>query len=79
MTEKQANALDALGGQMLSVGADETKFDVATLDDAYTKWMAQDDANYAILRPDFYVAATAKTPTDLRTRFDETLVKLGVA
>ena len=79
LTEKQANALDALGGQMLSVGADETKFDVATLDDAYTKWMAQDDANYAILRPDFYVAATAKTPTDLRTRFDETLVKLGVA
>ena len=39
-------------------------------------WMAEIDASYFIIRPDFYVAATAKTAEELRYRFDQVMEKL---
>lgn len=44
----------------------------------YANWLAPMDASYVILRPDFYVAATAQSPEQLITRFDEVLAKLHV-
>ena len=40
------------------------------------KWMAEIDASYFIIRPDFYVAATAKTAEYLALRFDQVMEKL---
>lgn len=66
LTPAQQAQLAHLGGRMLSVGADAATHDVATQDSAYTDWMTAAGARYAILRPDFYVAATANSPEDLR-------------
>ena len=42
----------------------------------YTKWLSSIDAAYFIMRPDFYVAATAKSEADLCQRFEEIISKL---
>ncbi|MEM9437384.1 MAG: bifunctional 3-(3-hydroxy-phenyl)propionate/3-hydroxycinnamic acid hydroxylase [Pseudomonadota bacterium] len=73
-----ADMLAKLGGQALSLGPDGSGADVTTLDDAYESWMAEADANYAILRPDFYTAATAKTPEDLAKCLDILATSLGL-
>ena len=69
LTQKQLDKLALLSGSLLSVGA--SGCDVTTKDDTYINWMAATGAGLAIIRPDFYVAATAKTPKILRERFDE--------
>ena len=71
----QMDAFERLGGRIFSVGAEGC--DVTTLDNSYTEWMKFADANYAIIRPDFYVAATANTPAQLATCFDTLLERLG--
>ncbi len=76
LREAHQHALEALGGRVLSIGAEGC--DITTLDDSYTRWMAEAEASYAIIRPDFYVAATAKTPQDLAARFETILSRLGL-
>ena len=71
----QMDAFESLGGRIFSVGAEG--YDVTTLDDSYTEWMKFADANYAIIRPDFYVAATANTPAQLAKCLDTLLERLG--
>jgi 3-(3-hydroxy-phenyl)propionate hydroxylase len=75
LSSPHIDALKRLGGRLFSVGAEGR--DVTTLDVSYTNWMTYADANYAIIRPDFYVAATAKTPAQLAICFDTLLERLG--
>ena len=72
----QNHLLQRLGGRVLSVGAQD--HDVTTTDTTYTDWVAQSTAPYAIIRPDFYVAATAASVDDLRQCFDDITEKLGL-
>ncbi len=76
LSDTQMDRLKALDGRLLSLGANG--FDVITLDDSYRDWMKSCEANYAIVRPDFYVAATANTPDDLRSSFDIIMSRLGL-
>jgi len=76
LSDDQMDAFSSLGGQLLSLGPQGR--DVKTLDGAYEDWMAAADAHYAIIRPDFYVAATAHTPAQLASCFDTILSRLGV-
>jgi 2-polyprenyl-6-methoxyphenol hydroxylase-like FAD-dependent oxidoreductase len=76
LSPEQSELFAQLNGRVLSVGPEE--YDVQTLDDSYTKWMHEVDGNYAIIRPDFYVAATAKTPHDVSACFDQITAKLGL-
>ncbi len=78
LTDAQMAQLAALGGRVLSLGPKGGDYDVVTKDQAYADWMAEADAQYAIIRPDFYVAATAKTPEDLGSCFDQVLNALGL-
>ena len=76
LTQKQLDKLASLSGSVVSVGA--SGCDVITKDDTYATWMAEIGAGLAIIRPDFYVAATAKTPKNLRARFDQIMSLLGI-
>lgn len=77
LSEAQAAHWAALGGRTLSVGPD-SGFDVVTEDTAYAEWRTSGDARYAIIRPDFYVAATANSREQLSERFDDLMGKLGL-
>ena len=50
--------------------------EVQDVEGTYKNWMEQTGACFVILRPDFYVAATAKDAADLVRRFDEVVAKL---
>ncbi|MDG1530960.1 MAG: bifunctional 3-(3-hydroxy-phenyl)propionate/3-hydroxycinnamic acid hydroxylase [Paracoccaceae bacterium] len=77
MSDTQRAALKKVGGRLLSLGSQG--HEVETLDASYRDWMSKADAHYAIIRPDFYVAATAKTPEHLATCFDTILDRLAGA
>ncbi len=72
----QSEIFAQLNGRVLSVG--DSNCHVKTLDDSYTTWMQNVDGNFAIIRPDFYVAATAKTPEGVRACFDQIITKLAL-
>ena len=76
LSEGHQKAFASIGGKVLKIGTPETECDVIDRDATYANWMKEIDANYVILRPDFYTAATAKTPEDLRTCLTQLLSKL---
>jgi len=76
LSPAHSRALEKLGGRLLSLGP--SGCDVETLDDSYTKWMAETAAHYAIIRPDFYVAATASSPEHLAACFSTVVERLGI-
>ena len=76
LSKQQHSALQLLDGRMIKIGDPGSDCDVQDVEGTYANWMASIDANYFILRPDFYVAATANSAKDLSRRFDEVLEKL---
>jgi 3-(3-hydroxy-phenyl)propionate hydroxylase len=78
LTADQQAQLARLGGQAVKIGATGTVCDAVDAEGTYAKWLNGIGASYVLLRPDFYVAATAATPEDLRRRFDEVMDRLHV-
>lgn len=72
----QRNQLEFLGGRMIKMGAPGTDCDVVDAEGTYVGWLNGIDATYVLLRPDFYVAATARSAEGLRHRFDEVMARL---
>ncbi|MGJ8610993.1 MAG: bifunctional 3-(3-hydroxy-phenyl)propionate/3-hydroxycinnamic acid hydroxylase, partial [Octadecabacter sp.] len=70
--------LAQLGGRFLSVGPDGSGCDVITADTTYTDWALDTGAHYVILRPDFYVAATATSAQHLADCMGTIIDRLGV-
>lgn len=70
LTAEQLARLNALGGQTLRIGAPGTECDAEDVDGTYARWLGGIGAEYVVLRPDFYVAATAADAAALRERFD---------
>ncbi|MDA8586323.1 bifunctional 3-(3-hydroxy-phenyl)propionate/3-hydroxycinnamic acid hydroxylase [Rhodobacteraceae bacterium] len=78
LSDVHQTALARLNGRLLTVGPDGGGFNVVTTDNAYADWASETDARYIIVRPDFYVAATAKTPEQLADCLDTIIDKLGI-
>ncbi|MDB4213864.1 bifunctional 3-(3-hydroxy-phenyl)propionate/3-hydroxycinnamic acid hydroxylase [Octadecabacter sp.] len=78
LSHAHQTALAKLDGQVLSVGPDGGGYDVVTKDATYADWARETDARYMIVRPDFYVAATARTTTQLANCLDTVIDKLGI-
>lgn len=74
----QKTAWNRLGGQCVTIGSNGTSWEIIDVDGTYAKWMNDIDATYFILRPDFYVAATAKTKEDLTRHLDKILSRLYI-
>ncbi|MGX9354699.1 FAD-dependent monooxygenase [Roseobacteraceae bacterium S113] len=73
LTPAQEAQLRALGGRLLQVGAQGP---VVPQDEAYATWHAQTGARYVLIRPDFYVAATAETPAQMQAHFAQVMAAL---
>ena len=76
LTPGQRDALGLLEGRTVTIGAPGSGAAVIDAEGTYARWLDAIDACYVVLRPDFYVAATAKTPEALRHRFDEVTARL---
>lgn len=72
LSTTQRTTFDKLDGRVVEISDSA----INDTNETYKNWMAEIDANYVLLRPDFYVAATAKTPAQLSDRFDEVMSKL---
>ncbi|EMY36242.1 3-(3-hydroxyphenyl)propionate hydroxylase, partial [Arthrobacter crystallopoietes BAB-32] len=78
LSEEQRQLLDSLGGHSAGIGPADGGSDVIDLDGTYGNWFDAIGAEFAILRPDFYVAATASTPQELRAHLDTILAGLRI-
>lgn len=70
----QREQFQGLGGRIVSVGS--AGCDAVDVEGTYARWLGGIGARYVLLRPDFYVAATAGTAGELRARFDEVMARL---
>ena len=77
LNTKQLEWLRSLDGRTVSVGSD-SGCDAMDIDGTYADWLASMNAKFFILRPDFYVAATAGSDGELGVRIDEVFGKLGL-
>ena len=73
LTPRQRALLASLRGRCVAIGAPGTACEVIDVKGTYATWLGGIEAAYAVLRPDFYVAATAGTPAQLREVFDRIL------
>ncbi|MDB4222956.1 bifunctional 3-(3-hydroxy-phenyl)propionate/3-hydroxycinnamic acid hydroxylase [Granulosicoccus sp.] len=78
LSTEQLDALKFLDGKTVKIGSPGSDCDAIDLDGTYAKWLASIESKYFILRPDFYVAATADSAADLNQRFQLVLEKLHV-
>lgn len=76
LTALQRRQLKGLEGFTVKVGAPGTSCDAVDVNGTYANWLHGIDARYVLLRPDFYVAATANTAEVLQQRFDEVMSRL---
>jgi 2-polyprenyl-6-methoxyphenol hydroxylase-like FAD-dependent oxidoreductase len=76
LTAAQRQQLALLEGFTVKLGQTGAQCDAIDVDGTYAKWLSGIDACYVLLRPDFYVAATANTADVLRQRFDEVMSRL---
>jgi len=74
----QLEQLALLDGRTAKIGMAGTSCDAVDVDGTYARWLNGIDATYVVLRPDFYVAATANSAESLQQHFDELLSKLHV-
>lgn len=70
LADEQADAFATIGGQVVTVGARGSDAAVIDLDDTYGTWMRDHGVCHILLRPDYYIAATANSQEQLRSVFD---------
>lgn len=76
LTDDQREALELLGATAVRVGAEGSGAPVVDVDAVFASWLGDIDATYAVLRPDFYVAAAAADEHHLRRSVDTLLSRL---
>lgn len=76
LTETQLEQLALLEGFTVKIGAPGTACDAVDIEGAYARWLDRINSRYVLLRPDFYVAATANSPQALQQHFDQVMAQL---
>ncbi|MET3354394.1 UNVERIFIED_ORG: 3-(3-hydroxy-phenyl)propionate hydroxylase [Xanthobacter viscosus] len=79
LTEQQRAALRFLDGRCVHIGFEGTDCDAVDVNGAYAQWLGRIGARYVVLRPDFYVAASAASEDDLRRVMDQVLERLHLS
>jgi len=79
LTSQQLETLHFLNGRTITLGSKGSAGDAIDIEGTYADWLASIDCRYFIVRPDFYLAASAKDETELSARFDQILQKLHIA
>jgi 3-(3-hydroxy-phenyl)propionate hydroxylase len=78
LNEEQREQFASLDGVSVTIGAVGSGADVIDLERVYARWLTNIDAKYVLIRPDFYVAATAKEPDAFCDRFSKVMKALDL-
>jgi len=75
---EQLALLESLGGRAVKLEAPSgsSAGGVVDVEGTYARWLEGIGAKYVLLRPDFYVAATALSAQDLRQRFQDVMKRV---
>lgn len=76
LAPEQLSHLQMLGGRTVKIGAPGTVCDAVDVEGTYARWLGGLGATFVLMRPDFYVAATAANGRELRTTFDEVMARI---
>ena len=76
LSDPQIELFRNLDGRILSVGPAGAGFDIDDIEGFYKNWMAELAVQYVIIRPDFYVAASAQTSAQLHRCFNYLMAAL---
>lgn len=78
LTEQQQAAFDAIEGRAVTVGPQGSGADVIDVEGVYSAWFAEQGVGHLLVRPDFYVAASAADVDGLRRSFDTVMDTLAL-
>jgi 3-(3-hydroxy-phenyl)propionate hydroxylase len=73
LTDAQSAHFAKAGGRVLTVGDRKSGAEVLDLNGSYRDWFATNKVSHVLVRPDYYVAGTAKDEAGLRSMFDRVL------
>lgn len=76
LTSAQKAKLEKVGGRTLTVGPRGSGADVIDINGTYGNWFADNNVSHLLVRPDYFVAATAKGADKLQAAFDRATVNL---
>jgi len=76
LREEQREQLKLLDGLSVRIGLPGIACDAIDIVGTYSRWLESINARYVLLRPDFYVAATANSAEELQKQFDEVMSQL---
>lgn len=79
LSDEQLARFHKAGGRVLSVGSRGSGADVIDLNGEYAAWFAETGRKHVVVRPDYYVAATADSQSMLREAFDRATKNLVAA
>ncbi|WP_199258996.1 bifunctional 3-(3-hydroxy-phenyl)propionate/3-hydroxycinnamic acid hydroxylase MhpA [Paracoccus binzhouensis] len=79
LTPTQRARLETLDGFGVRICAPGGNGEVVDVEGTYGRWLDGIDAKYVLIRPDFYVAATANSPELFQQRVDAVLRALDLA
>ncbi|MOA21093.1 3-(3-hydroxyphenyl)propionate hydroxylase [compost metagenome] len=72
----QLEALERLGARFVTIGAPGSRCDVEDVEGTYAAWLQRIDARFLLIRPDFYVAASAASAGELQRQLGGLLAQL---
>ena len=72
----QLQALEHLGARFVTLGRPGSHCDLEDAEGTYAAWLEQLGARYLVIRPDFYVAASAGSAEALQRQLDDLLGQL---
>jgi len=78
LNKHQLATLAFLNGRTIQLGTKPGSCDAIDIEGTYSEWLSSIDCTYFIIRPDFYLAASAKTDADLSHRVDQILERLHI-
>ncbi|TNE64717.1 MAG: bifunctional 3-(3-hydroxy-phenyl)propionate/3-hydroxycinnamic acid hydroxylase [Rhodobacteraceae bacterium] len=77
LSEAQRAQFDRLGGRCVTLVAEGGAADVVDAEGRFATWLNAIGARYVLIRPDFYVALTARDVDDLQDKFSNIMGLIG--
>jgi 3-(3-hydroxy-phenyl)propionate hydroxylase len=76
LTTAQQEKLAKVGGATLTVGPRGSGANVIDINGTYANWFKENNVSHLVVRPDYFVAATAKGADKLQAAFERATVNL---